>query len=93
MTSSTDWWHTHGTKILGVVTALVGVAGESLSLIQAYDPKRSALWALVVGIAMAIVKRGYTNQDAIEQRMLSNGWTPPPKAVAPPPNMTEPPKP
>lgn len=72
-----NWWHRHGTKLLGMATGLVGIAGESLALIEAADPKRATLWALVIGIAGAIVKRGFTNQQTIEQKMIAAGWTPP----------------
>jgi hypothetical protein len=79
-----SWWHRHGTKILGAIAGLVGVAGESLSLIQTFDPKRAALWALVIGIAGGIVRRGFTNQAVIEQKMLAGGWTPPATGGPPP---------
>jgi len=55
------WWHDHGTKILGWAVVGLGAAGDSLSLIQAVDPKHAALWALVTGLGGAIVRRGYTN--------------------------------
>ncbi len=74
------WWTKHGTKLLGAVVALVGAAGESLATIQAFDPKRAALWAMVIGIAGGIVKRGFTNQQAIEARLVAAGWTPPPSS-------------
>lgn len=56
-----QWWHDHGTKILGYVVMGIGAAGDCLSLIQAVDPKHAALWSLVVGLGGAIVRRGYTN--------------------------------
>lgn len=55
------WWRGHGTKILGILAMLVGAGGESLALIQAVDPKHAALWALVMGLGGAIVRRGFTN--------------------------------
>ncbi len=57
----TAYWHAHGTKILGIVVMLLGAAGDSLSVIQAADPKHAALWALVIGLGGAIVRRGFTN--------------------------------
>lgn len=55
------WWRAHGTKILGWVTIVVGAAGECLTLIQAVDPKHSALWALIITLGGGIVRRGFTN--------------------------------
>jgi len=55
------FWAGHGTKILGGVTVAIGAIGESLSLIQAVDPKHAALWALVAGVGGAIIRRGFTN--------------------------------
>lgn len=57
------WWHGHGTKILGVIVMLVGVAGDCLTLIQALDPKRAALWALVIGLGGAVLRRGFINSQ------------------------------
>lgn len=56
-----QWWTGHGTKILGWVTVLIGAGGESLSLIQAVDQKHSALWALIIGLGGAVIRRGFTN--------------------------------
>jgi len=61
------WWAAHGTKILGTVAVIIGAGGESLSLIQAVDPKHSALWALVMGLGGAIVRRGFTNTKTLQQ--------------------------
>jgi hypothetical protein len=59
--SSRGWWRQHGTKILGAIVAVVGVAGDSLSLIVAYDPKHAALWTLIIGIGGAVIRRGFVN--------------------------------
>lgn len=56
-----QYWRDHGTKLLGGVVGLVGAAGESLALIQQFDPKRAALWAMVITLAAGIVKRGFGN--------------------------------
>jgi len=55
------FWAGHGTKLLGGLVVLIGAAGDSLSLIQAVDPKHAALWALVTGLGGFIIKRGFTN--------------------------------
>jgi hypothetical protein len=55
------WWTRHGTKILGAIVALVGILGDSLSLIVAYDPKHAALWSLIIGIGGAVIRRGFVN--------------------------------
>lgn len=59
--STKGWWSAHGTKILGAVVAVVGIAGDSLSLIVAYDPKHAALWTLIIGIGGAVIRRGFVN--------------------------------
>lgn len=59
-----SWWKSHGTKILGVVVALIGAAGECLQLIQTVDPKHAALWAMVITLGGAVLKRGFTNSQA-----------------------------
>ncbi len=56
-----QWWHDHGTKILGVIAAGAGAAGEALAYIQQLDPKHAALWGVVIIIGAAVVKRGFTN--------------------------------
>ena len=61
VSTNKGWWGAHGTKILGAIVALIGVAGDSLSLIVAYDPKHAALWTLIVGIGGAVIRRGFTN--------------------------------
>lgn len=61
------WWVSHGTKILGGVAVLIGAGGESLALIQAVDPKHAALWALVIGLGGAIIRRGFTNTQNLQQ--------------------------
>ncbi len=61
----TKFWAGHGTKILGAVVVLIGAAGDSLSLIQAVDPKHAALWALVTGVGGFIIKRGFTNSAQV----------------------------
>jgi hypothetical protein len=58
------FWKGHGTKLLGALVVLIGAAGDSLSLIQAVDPKHAALWALVTGVGGFIIKRGFTNSAA-----------------------------
>ena len=55
------FWRAHGTKILGYVTAGVGVLNEIVAYIQAADPKHAAIWALVIALGAATVKRGHTN--------------------------------
>jgi hypothetical protein len=55
------YWAAHGTKILGSLAVIIGAGGESLALIQAVDPKHAALWALVMGLGGAVVRRGFTN--------------------------------
>lgn len=55
------WWVGHGTKILGWIIVGVGALQEVLPLIQGVDPKHSALWALVIGLGGAVIKRGFTN--------------------------------
>lgn len=55
------YWIDHGTKILGVIVTLIGAAGECLQLIQVVDPKHAALWALVITLGGAVLKRGFTN--------------------------------
>jgi len=78
-----SYWAAHGTKILGTIVGLVGVAGESLALIQSWDPKRAALWGMVIGAAVAVVNRGFTNTKSTEKAVLAAGWTPPPPAGPP----------
>lgn len=68
ITKLKTWWDGHGTKILGVVTIVVGAAGESLALIQAFDPKRAALWAMVITLAGGIIRRGFTNSATIAKQ-------------------------
>jgi hypothetical protein len=59
------YWVGHGTKILGVFVAGVGIAGDSLVYIQALDPKHAAIYSALVAIGGAIVKRGFTNSAAL----------------------------
>lgn len=61
---SKGWWAAHGTKILGAITVGVGAGGEVLSAIQAVDPKHAALWALILGLGGAVIRRGFTNSAA-----------------------------
>lgn len=59
------WWKNHGTKILGAIVTGAGIFGEVASLVQAYldslDPKHAALYALITGLGVAVIKRGFTN--------------------------------
>lgn len=56
-----ELWRSHGTKILGWLIVFVGALQEVLPLIQGIDPKHAGLWALVVGLGGAVIKRGFTN--------------------------------
>ena len=60
------WWQGHGTKILGVITTVYGVIQEALGAIQAVDTKHAAVWALVIVLGGAVIKRGFTNSKKDE---------------------------
>lgn len=64
MTLFKRFWHGHGTKILGALATVVGIAQEVANAIQAADPKHAMLWALIIAIGVATVKRGFTNGRA-----------------------------
>jgi hypothetical protein len=61
------WWRAHGTKILGVLVAAVGVAGDCLVYIQAMDPKHAAIYSAFVAIGGAIIRRGFTNSARLPE--------------------------
>lgn len=61
-----DFWAAHGTKVLGVVTALFGGLGEALSYVQQLDQKHAALWGVVILVGYAILRRGFTNSREVD---------------------------
>lgn len=67
-----SWWTGHGTKLLGGLIVLVGALQEVLPLIQGVDPKHAGLWALVITLGGAVVKRGFANTKALNQVALDN---------------------
>jgi hypothetical protein len=59
----TQFWKDHGTKLLGLIVALIGALGDVQQLFIAYDsnPKHVALYSLIVALGTAIIRRGFTN--------------------------------
>lgn len=65
--SPTHWWDDHGTKILGTLTTILGVASASLPTLQPimsqpiYLITQFFLGIVVAAFGAGTVKRGFTN--------------------------------
>jgi hypothetical protein len=57
------YWHSHGTKVLGTITTVMGAMQTAIvtGLMEVPKGYKNAVALIVIGLGAATVRRGFTN--------------------------------